>query len=74
MGLYSKNLSDRARRLCAVGATSMLISSLLRLFFQPAPGSARNWLHAVIGALLGFSLVIYLAAFRDWKASKNDRA
>lgn len=56
--------SAKVRRFRKLGYGCFSIALLLWLFAHPAGSTARIWIHAVSGFLLGFSIVALLAGVR----------
>jgi hypothetical protein len=64
MCIPNRLLDRKTRRLMAIGNIALVIGLLLWLFVHPAAQTERNWLHAVCGFLLGFSITISLYGLR----------
>ena len=57
-------LDAKQRRMLALGNGCLAIGLSLQLFLHPAGAMEKNWLHAVVGLLLGVSIGVNLFGLR----------
>jgi uncharacterized membrane protein YccC len=74
MSFRLRQLDAKTRRIMALANACLAIGLLLRLFVHPAHAMARDWLDAVIGCLLGFSVVVNLFGLRSARRCRQNRA
>lgn len=64
MCLTAQEKSTKARRMMKAGYLCLAAGLLLQQFAHPSGATAQNWLHGVIGFLMGISIVAMLAGVR----------
>jgi hypothetical protein len=73
MSLRLGNLTPRSRRMLQIANACLALGLLLQLFVHPAGEIVRNTVHALVGALLGFSLVLNLFLLRQSRRCRETR-
>jgi hypothetical protein len=74
MSFHLRQLDAKTRRNLALANACLAVGLLLRLFVHPVNAMARNWLDAVVGCLLGFSLAVNLFGLRSARRCRQNRA